>query len=244
MHHLYSPFSRLLILIGFFVLPGKATRAQSLVESMQKLNQYLKNFDSGYYGYFEMADGYIWLRFKSGNYNKFRMEDMEGAVIQEQYQRVIFKCRGDQKCISTDWKPNGREDYTQFLQGYQAFDYEVLARLLNQFRDAYLKENTKTEDAPPRRKVMSKNANARIIDPGKTYTTIVRVKDCLDWSWATEAQKAKADEENWNGYVPSIGDEGEVVFKTVHCDTKIKILILKVGENYVPIAESAVIFLK
>ncbi|MBK9328795.1 MAG: hypothetical protein IPM95_05610 [Sphingobacteriales bacterium] len=75
------------------------------------VNKYLKKFDNGYYGYFEVNDGYINDRFKAGKYNKFKMEDMEAAVIQEQYSRVIFKCKGDNKFISADWKENGKEEY-------------------------------------------------------------------------------------------------------------------------------------
>ncbi len=105
--------------------------------ALKKLNDYLKTFDNGYYGYFEVKDGYIYDRFKAGKYNKFKMEDMEGAVMQEQYSRVIFKCKGDNKCISTDWKENGKEEYSQFLSN-GSFNYQELAALLNNFRDAYL----------------------------------------------------------------------------------------------------------
>lgn len=109
--------------------------------ALKKLNDYLKTFDNGYYGYWEVKDGYIYDRFKAGKYNKFRMEDMEGAVIQSEYSRVIFKCKGDNKCIETDWKPNGREDYTQFTTS-GSYNYKELADLLNNFRDAYLGKNS------------------------------------------------------------------------------------------------------
>lgn len=114
----------------------KITTANYQTE-LKKLNDYLKTFDNGYYGYFEVKDGYIYDRFKAGKYNKFKMEDMEGAVIQEQYSRVIFKCKYDDKCISTDWKENGREEYTQFTKS-GSYNYQELADLLNNFRDAYL----------------------------------------------------------------------------------------------------------
>jgi hypothetical protein len=115
--------------------------------ALKNLNDYLKTFDNGYYGYFEVKDGYIYDRFKAGKYNKFKMEDMEGAVIQEQYKRVIFKCKGDNKCISTDWKENGKEDYTQFTTG-SAFNYQQLADLLDNFRDAYTgKKPTSTNNS-------------------------------------------------------------------------------------------------
>jgi hypothetical protein len=105
--------------------------------ALKKLNDYLKTFDNGYYGYFEVKDGYIYDRFKAGKYNKFKMEDIEGAEIQEQYSRVIFKCKGNNKCISTDWKVNGTEDYTQFTTG-SSYNYQELAGFLNDFKDAYL----------------------------------------------------------------------------------------------------------
>jgi len=115
---------------------------------LKKLNDYLKTFDNGYYGYWEVKDGYIYDRFKAGKYNKFKMEDMEGAIIQAEYSRVIFKCKtGD--CISTDWKPNGKEPYTQFTQN-GAYNYKELADLLNNFRDAYLakkKQNTSSNNS-------------------------------------------------------------------------------------------------
>ncbi|HRH57631.1 MAG TPA: hypothetical protein PLS10_08270, partial [Chitinophagales bacterium] len=49
----------------------------------------------------------------------------------------IFKCKGDNKCISTDWKENGKEEYTQFTKG-SSYNYQELADLLNNFRDDYL----------------------------------------------------------------------------------------------------------
>ena len=49
------------------------------------------------------------------------MEDIQGAEIQGQYSRVIFKCKTG-TCISTDWKENGKEEYTQeFLEVFKTF---------------------------------------------------------------------------------------------------------------------------
>jgi hypothetical protein len=107
---------------------------------LKKLNDYLKSFDNGYYGYIEIKDGYIYDRFKAGKYNKFKMEDIQGAEIQEQYSRVIFKCKTG-TCISTDWKENGKEEYTQFVTN-GAYNYQELADLLNDFRAAYLGNKT------------------------------------------------------------------------------------------------------
>ena len=126
---------------------SKNTSIGNYQTALKKLNDYLATFDNGYYGYFEVKDGYIYDRFKAGKYNKFKMEDIEGAVIQEQYSRVIFKCKGENKCISTDWKVNGTEDYTQFTQS-GSYNYQELADLLNNFRDAYLgKKQTSTNNS-------------------------------------------------------------------------------------------------
>lgn len=43
------------------------------------------------------------------------MEDIQGAVIQEEYWRAIFICKGNAKCISTNWKLNEKENYMQFI---------------------------------------------------------------------------------------------------------------------------------
>jgi hypothetical protein len=125
----------------------KNTTSGNYQPALKKLNDYLATFDNGYYGYFEVKDGYIYDRFKAGKYNKFKMEDIEGAVIQEQYKRVIFKCKGDNKCISTDWKENGKEEYSQFTTG-NVFNYQELADLLNNFKDAYSgKKQTSTNNS-------------------------------------------------------------------------------------------------
>lgn len=129
----------------------KSNSTENYQTALKKLNDYLKIFDNGYYGYWEVKDGYIYDRFKAGKYNKFKMEDMEGAVIQPEYSRVIFKCKGDNKCIETDWKPNGREDYTQFTTN-GSYNYKELADLLNNFRDAYLGKKSTNSTSNPTQK--------------------------------------------------------------------------------------------
>lgn len=118
----------------------KTNTTNGYQSALEKLNTFLKTFDNGYYGYLEVKDGFIYMRFKAGKYNKFKMEDMEGAIIQEQYNRVILKCKSG-TCISTDWKENGKEEYSQFTNG-STYNYQELADLLNNFKDAYLNSKT------------------------------------------------------------------------------------------------------
>jgi hypothetical protein len=154
--------------------------------ALQKLNDYLKTFDNGYYGYFEVKDGYIYDRFKAGKYNKFKMEDMEGAIVQPEYSRVIFKCKSG-NCISTDWKENGKEEYTQFTKG-SAYNYKELADLLNNFKDAYLgKKQTSTNNS-----TVSANKSREEKAKERQQPTSKTNDDDLDEDWdALEKAAAK-----------------------------------------------------
>ena len=44
--------------------------SQSYKEELKKVNDFLKTFDNGYYGYLEIKDGYLYDRFPSGKYSK------------------------------------------------------------------------------------------------------------------------------------------------------------------------------
>ncbi|MCB0508073.1 MAG: hypothetical protein KDD21_07235 [Bacteroidetes bacterium] len=116
---------------------SKSTSTNNYQSELKKLNDYLKILDGGYYGYYEVKGGYIYERFKAGKYNKFKMEDIEGAIVQPEYFRVIFKCKNNNKCIETDWKENGREEYAIYSSSSN-IDKKKLATLLNDFKDAYL----------------------------------------------------------------------------------------------------------
>ncbi len=189
--------------------------------ALKKLNDYLKTFDNGYYGYFEVKDGYIYDRFKAGKYNKFKMEDIEGAVIQEQYSRVIFKCKGENKCISTDWKVNGTEDYTQFTQS-GSYNYQELADLLNNFRDAYLgKKQTSTNNT-----TVSANKSREEKAKERQQPTSKTNDDDLDEDWdalekaaAPLAQVLKESNKNTSSnYQPALKNLNEYL-KTYNAET-------------------------
>lgn len=185
-------------------LSVKNNSSANYQSALKKLNDYLKTFDNGYYGYFEVKNGYIYDRFKAGKYNKFKMEDMEGAVIQEQYSRVIFKCKGDNKCISTDWKENGKEEYSQFVSG-SSYNYQELAILLNNFRDAYLgnnqtSTNSSTESitygrdqkAKERQKINSSKTNGDEDDDwGALESSAVSLKNSIKESLTASATNKK-----------------------------------------------------
>ncbi len=80
---------------------------------------------------------------------------------------------------------------------------------------------------------------AAITDAGQLYSTI-NTTVCLDWSWATPEQKRLSGSGGWNGYYPKNGEQGEVIYVTKHCDSSVKIYILKIGNYYVPMGETGV----
>lgn len=59
-----------IIIAIVFSLAANSIFAQSYKEQLQKVNNYLKTFDNGYYGYLEIKDGYLYDRFSSGKYSK------------------------------------------------------------------------------------------------------------------------------------------------------------------------------
>lgn len=81
---------------------------------------------------------------------------------------------------------------------------------------------------------------AVIINAGRVFANIVNT-NCLDWSWATAAQKKLSGKTGWGNYKPKNGDEGIIVFTAMHCSKKINISILKVGDYYIPIAEEGLL---
>lgn len=80
---------------------------------------------------------------------------------------------------------------------------------------------------------------AIIIDAKEIYSTI-SYQDCLTWNSITVKEEAKEYKWRQNNYTPKNGDEGIVIHLTSHCDTQKPIAILKIKENYIPIATSGI----
>ena len=58
--------------------------------SLKKINEYLKTFDNGYYGYLEIKDGYLYDRFPSGKYSKSEIKYLGNAVeLDDQFFLLI-----------------------------------------------------------------------------------------------------------------------------------------------------------
>lgn len=128
-----------LILACFLVLNAEnsSTKAGSDYSyELNKLNSFLENFEDGYFGYFEVKDGFVIIRFKEGNYSKFKMEDMAAPILDTKWGQVNWDCKNEVLCVETDWNEDGKESGILFTEtGSSNLDY--LMELLNSFISAY-----------------------------------------------------------------------------------------------------------
>ena len=67
---------------------------------------------------------------------------------------------------------------------------------------------------------------------------------CFNDGWASALEDKMGGSDGWRGYVPGNGQEGYVVRTVTHCKTQAKILIIRVQNNYLPIEEKGVEFIK
>jgi hypothetical protein len=81
----------------------------------------------------------------------------------------------------------------------------------------------------------------KIINSKLIYTTINETA-CLNWSWATEEQKNRCGESGWGNFKPKYGDVGEIITESKHCNTGVRVIIIKMGEYYVPVEDDALVF--
>jgi hypothetical protein len=105
-------------------------------DELQALNEFLKDFDDGFYGYFEVKDGFIYLQFKEGKFSKFKLKDMAEPEVDRTYGQLNWDCKNDAYCVTTDWNEEGKETGILFSDpGSVSLDY--LLELLTNFINAY-----------------------------------------------------------------------------------------------------------
>lgn len=103
---------------------------------LNKLNAFLEDFEDGYFGYMEVIDEYVYIRFQEGNFSKFRIEDMANPVLDTKWGQVNWDCKNESLCVETDWNEDGKESGILFQEmGGSSLDY--LMDLLNNFISAY-----------------------------------------------------------------------------------------------------------
>lgn len=117
---------------------GKRPEPENLTGALQDINKYFETFDNGYYGNVEIKDGYLVIYFRSGNYSKIKMDDLQGAIEQPEYQRVILQCKDGGKCVYSTFNKGQKYEYMQFTSNI-AFDRPYLVTLLNNLIRLYKK---------------------------------------------------------------------------------------------------------
>uniref|UniRef100_A0A146LST4 Pecanex-like protein n=1 Tax=Lygus hesperus TaxID=30085 RepID=A0A146LST4_LYGHE len=99
--------------------------------------------------------------------------------------------------------------------------------------------NPSNENAPHR---------VRVVDPNQVYDCI-NLGRRIDVVWPDEKMRAQGGRSQWGDWVPLSGMEGQVVHKWIPCHRDITrrshvdrtILLVKIEDRYVPIAESGVL---
>jgi hypothetical protein len=81
----------------------------------------------------------------------------------------------------------------------------------------------------------------RIINPGSVYPSINQTNAL---SWPTEEIKALAGRmSGWGRFDPASGDEGTLIWASVHPDSGVTVYLVAVRKYYVAIGEDGVEFL-
>ena len=127
--------------------------------ALNKINNYLKTFDAGYYGYLEVKDGYLYDRFKSGKYCKALMSDLDKAVENEPGKKVILKCGNDKECVFSTYS-DAYHKQMSFSQT-NSFNTGELITLLNNFLVTY-KNSTSTQPENSVSDIIKNNTNERL----------------------------------------------------------------------------------
>lgn len=120
---------------------NKQTKDYTL--ELKKLNDYLKTFDNGYYGYLEIKDGYLFDRFSSGKYSKSEIKYLGTAVESESGKKVSVKCKEDKECVFSTYTDSYHSSIT-FSQ-LNEFNTNELISLLNNLISACNKNEVKPE---------------------------------------------------------------------------------------------------
>jgi hypothetical protein len=108
--------------------------ASSYQKKLDKLNAYLKTFDDGYYGYFEVSDGKLIIHLKSGMSYTAEIKNLDKAYVLDENKKIEIRCLEGKGCMAVAPNP-------LFVNGiiiYQSasFSSAEFIQLINNFLDA------------------------------------------------------------------------------------------------------------
>ena len=134
-----TPFFLLLI---FFITN---TYSQSYQSQLKKVNEFLKTFDSGYYGYLEIKDGYLYDNFPSGKYCKAKLNDLTTATVAEANRKVALKCKSATDCVYSTYTDSYHNEFP--FSSSTDFNTKNLIDMLDNLLDAYTLQNPERDKA-------------------------------------------------------------------------------------------------
>jgi len=175
---------------------GYSSFAQSYQPELNKLNDYLKTLDNGYYGHIEIKDGVLYDWFRDGkNYCKANMADIKDAYELSNNRSVDLACKGTNLCVYSSFVKSNFSSFT-FSQNSD-FNTSELITLLNNLIQAYnYSQNTTTQSAT------SQNSQ-----PSES------VKELLEFQkFANEVRKA-TEEKNYYSSTPNAQEMVTLTFK-------------------------------
>lgn len=149
------------VIIILFII--HCSKAQSYKIYLDKINDYLKTFDNGYYGYLEIEDGFLYDRFKSGKYFKSEIKYLGTAIESEAKRKVIMNCLNNKECVYSTYTDSYHNNFS-FSQT-KDFNTSELITLLNNLILAYRNNDKETEkntnsNLKSNSKIVEKNSNS------------------------------------------------------------------------------------
>ena len=82
-----------------FIIIINSGFSQTYKEQLKAVNDYLKTFDNGYYGYLEIKDGFLYDRFPSGKYSKSEIKYLGNAVALDNEYKISIECTDSKDCV-------------------------------------------------------------------------------------------------------------------------------------------------
>lgn len=158
----YKPLSSLFFipLISFILMIQFSVFAQNSNEqadTLIKLNAFLKTFEGGHYGFVEVTNGELFIRYKSGHSSNFKLSEIaEIKILQNDSTgtRVAFMCRNNQRCVysGNTYSNYPSQPFTTKVQANAQELYSLMENVLKAFRTA---PTTKPTPKPPAAKPLA-----------------------------------------------------------------------------------------
>lgn len=176
------------------------TNPKSYQSELKAVNDYLKTFDNGYYGYLEIIDGYLYDRFKNGgNYCKALINNIDVAVEAEAKRKVSLKCKSDDLCVFSTFTSSNHASFS-FSQNSD-FNTKTLIDLLNNLIAAYknIEPNTSNSNSKSNQDKLLQELKYAVDELNKHLPTLdngrykgIGVKDDYVYSYYANNNSSKA----------------------------------------------------